>query len=149
MVHQEENIVVTRLEEKHLSMGFLETIGSLRPTGLSPDQASFILASMPPNIHIFVAVESGSVIGCGTLVLEQKFIHGGGRVAHIEDVAVLPGKRGLGVGKAIVRRLVEEAESSGCYKAILDCDESMVEYYDNLGFNKSGTHMRMEIGGKP
>lgn len=148
MVHQEENIVVTRLEEKHLSMGFLETLGCLRPTGLCPEQASFILAAMPPNIQIFVAIESGRVVGCGTLVVEQKFIHGGGRVGHIEDVSVLAERQGLGIGRAVVGRLVEEAERSGCYKAILDCNESMVEYYHKLGFNKSGTQMRMEIGGK-
>ena len=39
------------------------------------------------------------------LLLEKKFIHSGGYIGHIEDVAVHPEFQGHGIGKALIERI--------------------------------------------
>ena len=43
---------------------------------------------MKPGMTTFVAEDSGSIQGTATLIVENKFLHRGGKVGHIEDVVV-------------------------------------------------------------
>lgn len=43
--------------------------------------------------------ESGAVVAAGTLLVERKFIHGCGKVGHIEDVVVSHALRGHSLGR--------------------------------------------------
>ena len=98
------------------------------------------------NTHIFVAKTSeGNIIGTTTLLVEQKFIHGGGRVGHIEDVSVRKGHEGKGVGSSLVKRVLDEARIFGCYKVILDCSDKNVPFYERLGFYLQENEMRFDI----
>jgi glucosamine-phosphate N-acetyltransferase len=56
-------------------------------------------------------------VGCGTLLLERKFIRGAGVAGHVEDVVVDEGSRGRGLGKLLLDALVALARELGCYKA--------------------------------
>ncbi len=56
-------------------------------------------------------------MGCGTLLLERKFIRGAGLAGHVEDVVVDEGSRGRGLGKLLLDALVALAREKGCYKA--------------------------------
>ena len=38
-----------------------------------------------------------NIIGSTTLLIEQKFIHDGGKVGHIEDVVTRKGYEGFGI----------------------------------------------------
>ena len=53
------------------------------------------------TIYIIVVEdkETGIVVGTGTVVLEQKFIRGGAKTGHIEDVVVDKNYRGYSLGK--------------------------------------------------
>ena len=78
--------------------GFLLSLENLSPTeNLTFDHAKEILSKINlQNGHIYVAKTSdGNIIGTTTLLVEQKFIHGGGKVGHIEDVAVRKGYEGM------------------------------------------------------
>src|SRR5579864_1174603 len=97
---------VRQLQDEDFEKGFIETLSNLSDTGgLSPKEGRKIFGAMKrdPLYHIFVAVASdGQVIGATTLLVEQKFIHRGGRVGHIEDVVVRKGHEGKGVGGSVV-----------------------------------------------
>ena len=80
-----------------------------------------------------------------TLLVEQKFIHNGGRVGHIEDVATRKGFEGMGVGREMIHKLTEISNEYGCYKIILDCDPSVVKFYEKLGFVKKAVTMRLDL----
>ena len=72
-------------------MDFLETLDSLRKTSdldkkIGKDILKKIISN--PDHIIHVAEENGKIIGSTTLFIEQKFIHNGGKVGHIEDVVV-------------------------------------------------------------
>ena len=56
--------------------------------------------------QVYVAEEGDHIIGMATLCL---VCTPSGRKADIEDVVVLPEFQGKGIGKALVRRLIEEA----------------------------------------
>jgi glucosamine-phosphate N-acetyltransferase len=85
------------------------------------------------------------IIAAGTLLMEPKFIHGGSKVAHIEDVVVDNEIRGKGLGIRIVDHLVKRARELGAYKVILDCKEEMEGFYKKCGFFKNEIQMRQNI----
>jgi glucosamine-phosphate N-acetyltransferase len=144
---------VRELRADDLDKGFLETLGSLSDIeGLTPEEARRILTTIRRSHvhHFFVAVTSGGrVAGTTTLVVERKFIHGGGLVGHIEDVAVRRGYQGRGVGGSLVKAAVEKASELGCYKCILDCKDELVEFYERLGFSRHDVGMRIDLKPKP
>jgi len=128
--------------------GFLLSLENLSPTGnLTFDHAKEILSKInQQNGHIYVAKTSdGNIIGMTTLLVEQKFIHGGGMVGHVEDVSVRKGYEGKGVGSSLVKRALDEARTFGCYKVILDCSDKNVPFYERLGFYIQEKGMRFDV----
>ncbi len=89
-----------------------------------------------------------NIIGCITILIEPKIIHNGSYVGHIEDVVVNKTHRGLGIGKMLINYGLKVAKENGCYKVILDCDESNVEFYKKSGFKQKGVCMRYDISSK-
>jgi glucosamine-phosphate N-acetyltransferase len=140
---------VRELRPADFGSGFLETLGNLSDTGgLSPEEARTILKTMRRAglYHFLVAVETGGrVVGATTLLVEQKFIHGGGLVGHVEDVAVRKGHEGGGIGGSVVKEAVRMAKELGCYKVILDCKEELEPFYERMGFSRHDVGMRLDL----
>ena len=62
-----------------------------------------------------------------------------------KDVAVHPECQGRGIGALLVARLMEESRKEGCYKVILDCAETVIPFYEKLGFRKWERAMRIDL----
>jgi glucosamine-phosphate N-acetyltransferase len=140
-------ITIRKITESDMDNGFLESLDSLRKASdLDKQKAKSILKeiSKNPNHVIFVAVDDGRVIGSTTLLIEQKFIHGGGKVGHIEDVVVSAQHQGKGIGEMIIRHVLDYAKKQGCYKTILDCDDEVKPFYEKLGFKLHSNGMRYD-----
>src|SRR5579863_2950159 len=138
-------IKIRKLQKKDLSNGFLHSLDSLRNTSsMSPKkaQAVFDRISGNPNEIVYVAVMDSKIVGAASIIIEQKFIHDGGKVGHIEDVVVAREFQGKGIGQKIVRALLEYAQKHGCYKTILDCTEDLIPFYKKLGFKLYSNSMR-------
>jgi glucosamine-phosphate N-acetyltransferase len=97
------------------------------------------------GIRGYVACLDGRVVGSASLLVEEKFIHGGGLSSHIEDVAVHRDFQKQGIGAELVRFLVEEARRLGCYKVILNCREENVPFYEKTGFRRHDVGMRIDL----
>jgi glucosamine-phosphate N-acetyltransferase len=140
---------IRELRAADLGNGLVEALGNLTDIGgLTPGTAQKILRTMRRArvYHVLVAVGAdGQVMGATTLLVEQKFIHGGGLVGHIEDVAVRRGYEGRGVGGSLVKAAVEMAEGLACYKCILDCTDELVGFYEKLGFRRHDVGMRIDF----
>lgn len=95
------------------------------------------------NHYIFVYEEDNKILGMATLLIEQKFIHSGSRVGHIEDVVVSKNHRKSGIGKKLVDKCVEVAKYRQCYKTILDCDDNLLVFYTKMGFRRAGNYMKI------
>jgi glucosamine-phosphate N-acetyltransferase len=140
-------ITIRKIQESDIDNGFLESLDSLRKASdLDKEKAKEILKKITANpAHvIFVALKENRVIGATTLLIEQKFIHGGGLVGHIEDVVVAKEQQGLGIGGKIMLAVLEYAKNQGCYKTILDCDDHVKPFYEKLGFKRHSNGMRFD-----
>ena len=140
-------VKIRKLQEKDLFNGFLESLDSLRKASdLSPKEAKAIFRKMRsiPDHAIYVAVSDSKIIGAATVFVEQKFIHRGGKVGHIEDVVVSKKHQGKGIGLKLIKALIQHAEKKGCYKTVLDCTDEVMPFYKKLGFKHFSNSMRID-----
>jgi len=130
-----------------LEKGFLECLDNLKKASdLEEDKAKNVLKNIldDSNHIIHVAELDGNIVGSATLLIEQKFIHRGGLVGHIEDVVVKEGFERRQIGRLIIESLLEESRKRGCYKTILDCKDDVKEFYRKIGFNHESNEMRFD-----
>ena len=140
-------IKISEIEEDDLEKGFLETLDFLRnASGLDKNKAREILKKIKqnPNHIIHVATDDKKIVGSTTLFIEQKFIHGGGLVGHIEDVVVRKDYEGQGIGMKLVISLLDIAKQRKCYKTILNCEDSLKPFYEKIGFKNTTNEMRYD-----
>ncbi|HET7146874.1 MAG TPA: GNAT family N-acetyltransferase [Candidatus Nitrosopolaris sp.] len=142
---------VREISDADLQRGFFDTLSNLTEVGKirdDPEKAKKVLQEIRSNpfFKVFVAVKKdGEIIGSNTLLIEQKFIHNGGRVGHIEDVATKKGYEGMGIGRALLGLSLRFAAHMKCYKVILDCSEKNVPFYIKIGFKNCGLSMRYDL----
>lgn len=141
------DVLVREIQIGDLENGFLESLDSLKKASdLDPSEARRILSGIlsDPDHAIFVAEQAGRIIGSITLLIEQKFIHKGGKVAHMEDVVVAAEMQGKGVGEKMVRHALDYARSRGCYKTIVYCLDEVRGFYEGAGFAPSTHGLRFD-----
>ena len=145
------NFFIRKIQMRDLKRGFFDTLSNLAPTGdivNQDERAEKILFEINsyPFYAVFVAVkQDGDLIGSITILIEQKFIHNGGKVGHIEDVVTRKGYEGIGVGKALVLKALGFAKENECYKVVLDCSRSNIGFYKKIGFREHEVSMRMDL----
>lgn len=105
------------------------------------DYKQYIQEQKDKNNHIFVMEENNVIIGSASCLIETKFIHNFGKVAHIEDVVISQNNQGKGLGKKIIEYCVKFAKENTCYKVILDCDDNNVVFYEKCNFERKGNMM--------
>ena len=140
-------IKIREIEEGDLERGFLETLDFLRNASeLDKNKSKEILKQIKqnPNHIIHVAIDDKKIVGSTTLLIEQKFIHDGGLVGHIEDVVVRKDYEGKGIGIRLVTSLLERAKEKNCYKTILDCKDDVKQFYERIGFKHESSGMRYD-----
>jgi len=139
--------IIRELEEDDLTKGFLTTLDSLRKTSnLSNNKAVEIYKKIRtnPEHHIIVAEIGGIIVGTATLLIEPKFIHDGGLVGHIEDVAIDKKFQGQKIGEKVIKYSLEFAKNQGCYKTILDCTDNVKKFYEKIGFKNIANGLRFD-----
>ena len=143
------SFIIRELKEEDLSNGFVETLSNLSEVGeLAKDttrKREILSEIKDKNYRIVIAEDNQNhqIIGSATLLIEQKFIHNGGKAGHIEDVVTRKGYEGKGIGREILKELIKIAKDNECYKIILDCDEKLVNFYEKIGFKKNSIMMRL------
>ena len=134
------------MDATDLNRGFLEALSALKPVELTEQQAIDVYRErLKSRIRTYVAMIDGRIAGTASVFIEPKFIHSGGVVGHIEDVAVHPGFQNHGIGRSLVEHLLEECRRFRCYKVILDCAEGVIPFYEKLGFHKWERAMRIDL----
>lgn len=139
---------IKRLTLENITEDFLDTLRNLTDLGgLTLNRAKEILQKINQNpcYNIYVLEENNKIVGCTTLLIEQKFIHNAGLVGHIEDVATRKGYEGKGIGSKLIKHAINEAKLAGCYKIILDCSEHNTSFYEKFGFKKHEVCMRLNL----
>jgi predicted N-acetyltransferase YhbS len=99
-------------------------------TGLSPKSAKGAAIGLPNTLFGVVVRKDGHVVGMGRLIGD------GGLMMQVTDIAVDPAHQGRGIGKAIVRRIVEEIDRTapdGAYVSLI-ADGEAHRLYSQFGF---------------
>ena len=138
--------VIRELQEKDFQKGFLNTLDTLRETSINEDKALEIFKHIKsnPNHIIIIAEVNRLIVGSTTLLIEQKFIHEGGIVGHIEDVVVSKEFQGRKIGQKIIKYVLQIAKNQGCYKTILDCSDDVKSFYEEIGFKQHSNELRFD-----
>ena len=97
------------------------------------------------SYKVFVYEKEGKIEGSASVFIENKLLHCGSKVGHIEDVVVNKNKRLKGVGKLLIESCVDYSKRKGCYKVILDCAEHNIAFYESCGFSVSCSCMRVDL----
>ena len=140
-------LIIRKIIETDLENGFLESLDNLRQTSnLEQSSVRDILKKILENENhiIHVAELNGKIVGSTTLLIEQKFIHEGRFVGHIEDVVVNKEFEGQGIGMKLVLSLLDVAKERKCYKTILNCEDKLIPFYEKIGFKQKSTEMRFD-----
>ena len=95
--------------------------------------------------QVFIYEHEGNIIGTATVLVENKLLHYGSRVGHIEDVVVDKETRLSGIGKQLIEKCVEFSRQRDCYKVILDCGDHNVPFYESCGFKEAEGCMRLDL----
>ncbi len=112
---------------------------------LIPDFAFWRNYAKNENHQIYVYEHEGRIIGTASILVENKLLHYGSTVGHIEDVVVDRESRLGGVGKQLVSRCIEFARAKECYKVILDCSDDNIPFYESCGFTRTDNCMRIDL----
>ncbi len=139
--------IIRELKKEDLWNGFLTSLNSLRQASdIDKEKAEEIFEKINSNSDHIIAVAEldGKIVGSTTLLIEQKFIHKGGLVGHIEDVIVDKNFQGQKIGEKIMKYLLEIAKNRGCYKTILDCTDDVKPFYEKLGFKSIANELRFD-----
>jgi len=140
-------MIIRELQIEDLEKGFLTTLDSLRlASNIDKNKAKEVFKKIDSNPDHIIAVAEfeGEIVGATTLLIEQKFIHEGGLVGHIEDVVVNEKFQGKKIGEKIMKYLLELAKNRGCYKTILDCTDDVKGFYEKLGFKHTANELRFD-----
>lgn len=114
-----------------------EPAGGGRP--LAPAARSGLIAGLRghPTTEVFLAFADGAPAGIA--ICFRGFSTFAARpLLNIHDLAVLPGRRGRGIGKALLAAVEAKARSLGCCKLTLEVLEEnrrAREVYHAFGFN--------------
>lgn len=102
-----------------------------------------------PQFHCFLAEVEDEIVGMALTYL--RFSTWKGKVVHLEDLIVRESKRGMGVGSALYRRVMEYADDLGVKRVnweVLDWNEPAIKFYEKTGANLMHSwrpvHMREE-----
>ncbi len=140
------NIEIRELTEDLIDERFLETLENLAPVERDIAGAHGVLrARAVLGVRTYIALDGHRIVGSASLVVEPKFIHGGGRVGHIEDVVVHADSQGMGIGKKLMEHVTREAKAAGCYKAILACTPANKPFYEKCGYREHEIEMRIDL----
>lgn len=101
----------------------------------------FIVENLPTNQYILFYLVDDNIVGAITLIIEQKLIHNGKCVGHIEDFVILEEYRKQDIGNILLQHVKILCEKNNCYKIILDCSPYLESYYEKKGYEKKGSYM--------
>lgn len=114
-------------------------LNNFRPSNVNYNRFINIYNSIFNNNGVvYVYLHDDQIIGTGTLVIEEKFIHDGSKYAHIEDIFVDKNHRGKKIGKQILEKLIDYSKNKKCRLCKLNCDKELIEFYTKNGFVPNG-----------
>jgi len=102
-----------------------------------------------PNYKVFVVTIEGEVLATYALLIMNNLAKRGRPSGIVEDVGVMPGHQGKGIGRAMIAHAMERCRMAGCYKLALSSNLRRTEaheFYEGLGFERHGYSFVVPVG---
>ena len=97
------------------------------------------------KMKIFVLKYENEIIGSGSVIIETKILRNISKVGHIEDIVINDKFRKLGLSKLLIENIIQFCKDENCYKILLDCNDTLINFYEKYGFKKNANTMRFDI----
>ncbi len=109
----------------------------------------FALALREPGMRYICAEDAGAIVGFLSLTSRES-LYRQGRLAYLDEIVVEEGRRGKGVGTALLGRAEELAREAGCNCLELDSAFHRTDahrFYEREGYTKTGNTFEKELVG--
>jgi glucosamine-phosphate N-acetyltransferase len=141
---------IRELNESDYLKGYTNLMGQLTDVGQPTEKqfwnlCHYLSCTVYHSIYVLIDGERNRLVGSGTLLIEPKFIHGCSKLAHIEDIIIDKKYHGMGLGKKMVRFLVDNAHKQDCYKVRLICKDDVKGFYERCGFQPDQIGMMVKF----
>ena len=134
--------MITKLSSEHYKYIFNILSELTDAPKLTYEEYILFIKNLKDNHHIYVYLKDDIPVGTITLLLENKLIHSGKSVGHIEDLVVKKEYNKQGIAKNLINHCINISKENNCYKVILDCNSDLEKYYNKSNFSKNGICMR-------
>lgn len=133
------------MKYNNLSKKHYQQYKTLIDSNITEDFFCDFIDNILNNNHQIIIIENyeKNIIGCGTILIEEKLTHGGCKMGHIENVLIDEKYRGNGYGELLVNYLLEICKENKCYRVDLNCNSELEEFYQKNNFEKK--HLCMNI----
>ena len=149
------NITYRRLEEKDLDTFINMRIIQLREEGATEDIDLVPCLKDYYNRHMgdgtfvsWLALDGDKIIGTSGMSFVEKPPYFGcpnGRIGLLSSMFIDPDYRRCGIGKELLRRVVEEAREYGCGAVHITASDMGVKLYTAFGFKHNGNFMQYNL----
>lgn len=146
------NITYRKLEEKDLDIFINMRITQLREEGatedidLVPSLKDYYNRHMGDGTFVsWLALDGDKIIGTSGMSFVEKPPYFGcpnGRIGLLSSMFTDPDYRRCGIGKELLRRVVEEARNYGCGAVHITASDMGVKLYTAFGFKHNGNFMQ-------
>lgn len=135
-----------RLAERSDLPAVLRLLRAFDPPGApEPDreEAERVFARIEsyPDFAVYIAEDGDQAVGTFSLLVMDNLAHGFTPAGLVESVVVAEGRRGQGIGSAMMRFAMDRCAEAGCYKLALSSNvrrEDAHRFYERLGFVQHG-----------
>jgi GNAT superfamily N-acetyltransferase len=100
------------------------------------------------NNELIVAENDGKIIGTLQITFTPSISFQGGKRATVESVRVDEKYRGQGIGKEMMKWVIERAKKENCISMQLTTNSERTDahrFYENLGFERSHLGMKLKL----
>ena len=128
------NVSLVEVKKNHMTavIEILQLISDFIPDEKDYDQIWGEFQSQTNYFGLVALDEKVDVVGYGSIFIER--LIRGGKMGHIEDIAVHPDFRKKGIGKLLINALYKIAQENKCYKVSLVCKEHNLSFYQKCDF---------------
>ena len=129
-----------RTAEVHDFRAVQGLLHQLNPDGgaLSTTSAQWALLLLHPGTSVWLA-DNGEPVACMTLHILPNLTYAAAPYALIENVVTREDHRGQGIGRELMRHVLDRADSAGCYKVMLltGGERGAKAFYQACGFSET------------
>ena len=134
-------INIIPIQKNHVEevINLLQLVSKFKPQRNNYDEIYEKFTKNKNHYGLVAISNSQKVLGYGSIILEYKIR--GGLMGHIDDIVVNKKFQNMGIGKMIIKSLVEIANENKCFKITLFCQKNNIAFYKKMKFKNSGFNM--------